>query len=150
MDVERIIKLIEEAEQSLKVLESISSLSWDNFFSDIRNRYTLRMAVVEVVESLVAASVRILREVKGEARQMGYVEVAKRLLDEKILAPSEADAFERLIRLRNIIIHRYWEVDDRRIYEEARGSGAGSIKRIIKRLKDYVLGSGGEKQIKAT
>lgn len=142
--MERIIKLIGEAEQSLKVLQSISSLSWDIFFSDIRNRYTLRMAVVEVVESLVAASVRILRELKGETRQMGYVEVARRLLDEGILAPSEADAFEGLIRLRNIIIHRYWEVDDRRIYEEARGSGVESIKSIVKGLMDYVLGGGGE------
>ena len=30
------------------------------------------------------------------------------------------ESLKALIRLRNLLIHRYWTVDDRRVYESAR------------------------------
>jgi uncharacterized protein YutE (UPF0331/DUF86 family) len=43
----------------------------------------------------------------------------------------------RLTRLRNLIIHRYWEVDDFRIYREARESGLGMIERFMEEVEKY-------------
>ena len=144
MDRERIERLLDEAERSLKVMRMIAALSPDEFLSDVRNRYALRMAVVEVVESIIAASVGILRESRGYTAHHGYVEVAKRLAEEGVLTSQEASDLERLTRLRNIIVHRYWEVDDRRIFEEARRNGIEAISRILSRLRGHVLGGRGE------
>ena len=139
MDKERIIRLIEEAKESLKIMEEIVSLSFEEFISDIRNRYTLRMAIVELVESLVVASARMIRETLMEGERVeGYVETVKKLMERRILAQNDVETLEKLIRLRNIIIHRYWEVDDRRIYNEAKGSGIEAVRRIVDRLMEYV------------
>ena len=43
-----------------------------------------------------------------------------------------------LARLRNLIVHRYWLVNDIRIYRESKESGISVIKEFIKEVKDYV------------
>ncbi|MBS7287793.1 MAG: hypothetical protein KIH01_03360 [Candidatus Freyarchaeota archaeon] len=40
--------------------------------------------------------------------------------------PETGDAFKRLVRLRNTIFHCHWNVDDVRIYEEAKRERIGS------------------------
>lgn len=46
---------------------------------------------------------------------------ALRLLADRVLVTSEElDDFVKLVRLRNLLVHRYWVVDDRRIYNSVR------------------------------
>ncbi len=44
----------------------------------------------------------------------------------------------RLVGLRNIIVHRYWSVDDMRIYDNAKRSGVGAVEKFIKEVLNYV------------
>jgi len=37
-----------------------------------------------------------------------------------------------------MIIHRYWEIDDERIYQEAKENGINTIRNFIKEVDDYV------------
>jgi len=37
-----------------------------------------------------------------------------------------------------MIVHRYWSIDDARIYREAKNSGISIIKELIKEVEDYV------------
>ncbi len=45
---------------------------------------------------------------------------------------------EKFGRLRNSIIHRYWEVDGSKIYREARDSGLKVIEKFIREVRTYV------------
>ncbi len=47
----------------------------------------------------------------------------------------------RLARLRDLVVHRYWEIDDARIYGEARGGGLGTIKRFVEEVGRFALGA---------
>ena len=42
-----------------------------------------------------------------------------------------------LIRLRNLLVHRYWTIDDKRIYASVK-SNFESVKNFLKRLREYV------------
>jgi uncharacterized protein YutE (UPF0331/DUF86 family) len=44
----------------------------------------------------------------------------------------------KLASLRNQIVHRYWTIDDLRIYKEAKENGLGTIESFIKEMTDYV------------
>jgi len=37
-----------------------------------------------------------------------------------------------------MIVHRYWRIDDTRIYREARGGGIDVIRRFIAEVQKYV------------
>lgn len=68
-------RLIAEIEESLKIAESITSLTFEEFTRDVRNRYTLRMVIVEVVEAAVNVGLYILREKLKVRSVEGYVDV---------------------------------------------------------------------------
>mgnify|MGYP000005724646 CR=1 FL=1 len=116
---ERIERLLAEIKDSLKIARSIINMKYDEFIHDIRNRYTLRLAVVEIVEASVSLGLYILREFLNIRRVEGYSQVFRKLVEHGVVSSRIGEEMEKLTRLRNLIIHRYWEVDDSRIYKEA-------------------------------
>jgi len=76
VDRERVSRLLEEVRESLKVVENIVSLNLSEFIGDVRNRYTLRLGVVEVDDA------RMYREVKEEGIRLvrRFVEEVERCL----------------------------------------------------------------------
>ncbi|MHA1209426.1 MAG: HepT-like ribonuclease domain-containing protein [Candidatus Freyarchaeota archaeon] len=49
------------------------------------------------------------------------------------------DEVAKLVGLRNLIAHRYWEADDSRIYREAVGSGLEIIKRFVREVEERAV-----------
>ncbi|MET1159349.1 MAG: HepT-like ribonuclease domain-containing protein [Thermoprotei archaeon] len=134
----RLEKLLDEIRESLALAKKIASLDYEEFMSDIRNRYTLRLALVEIVEAAVSIGLFILRNILGIEKIEGYVQIIRKLVENRILKPSIGEGIEKLVRLRNIIIHRYWEIDDSRIYREARGNGLRIVEEFVKEVEEFV------------
>jgi len=122
---------LRDLERSLNRARELVSLSEDEFLRDYRNSYTLRMLIVEMVESIINAGLLLARE-----EVETYAQVLDRLLEKGIIDASTANALKALIRLRNLIVHRYWEVDDLRIYREARAGGLDSIEGFISAIRE--------------
>jgi len=87
-------------------------LDEDIFLSDFRNRYTLRMVLVEIAEASATLSLHILRNLLDVRRIEGYTRIFDKLVEHGVLSQELSEGMRRFIRLRNLIIHRYWEVDD--------------------------------------
>ena len=113
-------------------------LDEDIFLSDFRNRYTLRMVLVEIAEASATLSLHILRNLLDVRRIEGYTRIFDKLVEHGVLSQELSEGMRRFIRLRNLIIHRYWEVDDIRIYREAKGSSLEIISRFLAEVEDYV------------
>jgi len=77
----------------------------------------VRYAIMEIVESLAIISSK-LAEVHGAVIE-GYVEVTKSLSRLSIVNSETDEMLVRLARLKNLLIHRYWVIDDGGIIEEA-------------------------------
>jgi len=137
VDKEKISKLIEEIEESLRVVEKIVSLDLNAFLADVRNRYTLRLSIVEIVEAATLIGLHILREQFND-RAEGYVQVFRKLLERGILSRDTGEGMIKLARLRNLIVHRYWDVDDVRVYVEIKEVGIELVKRFIREVEEHV------------
>ena len=86
MDVERVKRLLMDVEESLRVAESIVSLDYGEFVRDVGNRYTLRMALVEVVEAATSLGLALLRGA-GVGRVESYAQVFRKLVEHGMLSP---------------------------------------------------------------
>lgn len=139
MNDERIKRLLAEIRESLKIARSITDMEYDEFIRDIRNRYTLRLAIVEIVEASASLGLYILRKLLGIKRVEGYPHIFRRLVEHKVISPRIGEEMEKLTRLRNLIIHRYWEIDDSRIYRETKSNGLKIIEDLIKEVEEYVI-----------
>ncbi|RLE73202.1 MAG: DUF86 domain-containing protein [Thermoprotei archaeon] len=138
VSIEKIKRLIREIEDSLAIAKDIVSMDYSSFIQDIRNRYTLRLALVEIVEAAASLGLYLLRELRNIKKVEGYFQIFRKLVEQGVLSPETGEEMEKLARLRNLIIHRYWEVDDSKIYREARDSGLKVIEKFVREVGTYV------------
>ncbi len=83
----------------------------------IDEKYAIRYVIIVLVESLVALCTHIAREEFGY-RPKSYVDAVV-FVCERFQVPCTRDLVN-LVRLRNLLVHRYWVIDDRLIYENVR------------------------------
>jgi len=137
VDRDMVLRLIEEVSDYLSSLKEICKLSIDEYLSDRRNPYTLRYLLIVIVESSSKIAVSILERDFGVLPR-GYRESFTELYRKGVVRPSVGTRMEKLASLRNMLVHRYWEVDDLRLYEEARGGGIEAIESFLGEVRAYV------------
>jgi len=78
------------------------------------------------IRSTITARLEISRK-----KILGILELFLAVFQKNLL-----NMFFLVISLRNMIIHRYWEVDERRLYRESKES-IDLIKKFIEEVKNY-------------
>lgn len=122
-------KLLQEAEEALEVLKTYVN-------SGIRNlseAFAVRYAIIQIVESLAIVSSK-LAEAYGIVIE-GYVEAMRFLSKINIVSLEISEKLIKLARLRNLLVHKYWVVDDKRILKEARENGIKTIEVVIENIR---------------
>ena len=77
-------------------------------------KYSLRYHVVVLVEALASICLHI--SIEGFGREPRSYPECFKLLEEKGLIDCSEDLV-KMARLRNILIHRYWIIDDEKVYD---------------------------------
>ncbi len=139
MDDQRISYLLGEIRENLEIARNVLSQPIEDFLGDIRNRYTLRHVIVEIVEASVALGLYILRKLYGVEKVDGYTSVFKKMIEKGIISPQTSEEMVRLVRLRNLIIYKSWEVDDVRIYKEFKETDIRFIERFISEVEGNIF-----------
>jgi len=137
IDPDFIKRRINELKEALRYIEKILEEDEEKFVTDFKSRFTLRHLILMIVESAASIAMHILAE-KFSERAESYGEAFKKLSYHGVIGPSTALEMASLTRLRNLIVHRYWLVDDIRIYRESKGSGISIIKKFIEEVEEYV------------
>lgn len=137
IDREYIEKLLAEISEALDELRSIVSRPLAEVLSSRDLRYAMRFSVVLLVEALTDAAQHILVRCFS-IEPKSYVDALKKLVEVSIVRKELADRLAALARLRNIIVHRYWEIDDLRIYNEAKTNGIAVVESTMSDLKRWL------------
>lgn len=137
LSLEKLLKLKDEVEEALQVIERAVSKSLSEYLNNLESIYAVRYAIIKIVETLVVMGIYILEELFHEEVET-YKEVFKKLKCYGVITNSTAISMINLVSLRNLIIHRYWEVNDARIYREAKENGIEAIRKFIQEVINYV------------
>ena len=122
-------RLLVEAKSALKVLSEKAHK--EDLAED--EKYAVRYAVIQIVESLAIIASR-LGDRLGRPVE-GYVEAMRFLAEGGFVNASLKEELVRLARLRNLLVHRYWVIDDQRVISEARRGGVERIRRVLDELQ---------------
>jgi len=95
------------------------SLEEEAFLKDRKNIYTLRYLLIEAVEAMANICNHILTRLKGQVPK-GYPDCFEKLSDAGIITKELGNKLRKVASLRNIIIHKYWEIDDRKVFNSAK------------------------------
>lgn len=129
---------VSDARLALSELRRLASKSFGEMSVD--ERYSMRYNIIALVEAIVSLCIHIAVEEYG-LRPRTYRE-ALRLVSEKIGVECMGD-LEALVGLRNILVHRYWIVDDERIYRSIK-ENFKCIEKLLNRILEEYGGEGDE------
>lgn len=128
---------LREIEEALSYMKLILEKSEEEFTASFEFRFTLRHLVLLIVESAASIALHILSD-KFNKRVESYGEAFEELSYNNVIKPETARGMAALARLRNLIVHRYWLVNDSRIYQEAKASGMRLIGKFVEEVREYV------------
>ncbi len=137
LDMTRLHRLLEEIKEAKAIIESILRRTRDGFLADVEARYATRYAIVKIVEGAAVAGSYIL-ETRFDVIPESYVEVFDALSKKGVISYQVGEGFRRLVGLRNLVVHKYWDVDDGRIYDEAESNGLEVVEKFMREIEEYV------------
>ncbi len=132
MDSERLSRALRDLERSVNFMEQILNRPLGEFLNDDVAVYALRYAVIEAAEPAVQIGLILLRETR--ARPASYSEVFQMLGERGIIPRDLSAAMRRFAGLRNLLVHRYWEVDDARLYRELKEESLKTLRRFLRHV----------------
>jgi len=105
--------------ESLRKVKIYAVLPDDEFWSDERNILTVKHLLLQATEDAASICSHLLARLGGEAPS-GYAECFQGLERLGILSSDLTRRMMAMARFRNLLVHRYWEVDDQRVLQFAR------------------------------
>ena len=116
VDPIRVRDLLGHINESTRRLRELSRDSRTDFLADFRNTESAKYLFIAAAEAAIDICNHIVARAGGRAPST-YADCFVTLADLGVIAPSLAQQLQPLARFRNLLVHRYGEVDDERVYE---------------------------------
>jgi uncharacterized protein YutE (UPF0331/DUF86 family) len=105
--------------ESVAKIQAYSALPDSDFWADERNLYAIKYLLLQAMEALGSICVHVLAK-RFQVAVSNYATCFEELEKKGVLSSDLSKKLRKMIRFRNILVHRYWEVDDQRVLEYAR------------------------------
>ena len=103
-------------DRNLRFLEEMKTLSPDQFEESYKDVQAAKYSLLEIIEACIDIANYII-SVKGFRRAEEYSDMFKVLKEEEVIRKELATKLEDMARFRNLLVHRYGEIDNRRVLE---------------------------------
>lgn len=113
---ERIRTLATEVRAALDMLEMFKRYTKEQFFTDRSANERVRYNFIIAIQGMIDICNHIAAR-KARRAPTTYGDCFTVLAEIGILNKTLALNLKRLVGLRNILVHRYWQVDDEKIYD---------------------------------
>ena len=121
LDRNRIAKDIADIAMARREIERLIAVDQATFFSDSRNVFSVRYLIIQTVEAMTDICQHMLARTRGIPCD-GYIDCIVKAGEHGIISVALTERLRRLAALRNILVHRYWSIDDARVYIETKAN----------------------------
>lgn len=135
MPEKRVLEKIDKLEGYLDEIEGAMPLTFEEYRKGYRKRALERLLQVSI-ETIIDVCNLILKEEKFGVPS-DEEDVFSKLSQEEVLNESLADALRKMRGFRNILVHRYGEVDDRKVFEFLENE-LDDFSLFISKIKSYL------------
>jgi uncharacterized protein YutE (UPF0331/DUF86 family) len=136
IDRERIKRFISEIRNAILFISKCSEKSFEELTDS--DKYAIRYNIIVIAEAVSAIALHICRNIYGLEPETP-IHALKLLADRSFIQRSLSEELVKIIRLRNLLVHRYWVIDDKIIYDAVK-KNFRSVEEFIKRVLLFVGG----------
>lgn len=119
IDQEKIKQRISEIQESLKEIERLVSVDEKEFWSKKENIAAVKYYLLQAIESVGSICVHVAAK-KFNKGVSFFGECFEVLEKEGFLKKEVATELRKMVKFRNKLIHRYWEIDNENILKYAK------------------------------
>ena len=125
-------KLQADIKESINFINEVVSKPYSALSST--EKYAIRYSLIAIAEALTALAVHIARRALNKEPETP-IHALRIIRDEGLISEDECENLEKLIKLRNLLVHRYWAIDDKRIYDSIKEDFKTLIKSVERILR---------------
>jgi len=133
IDKDRIKQRISEVQESLTEIERLVSVDDKEFWAKKENMAAVKYYLLQAIESIGGICVHIAAK-KFNKGVSFFGECFEVLEKEGFLKKKLSGELRKMVKFRNKLTHRYWEIEDKHILEYAR-KDLGDFRDFIKEIK---------------
>jgi len=119
IDKEKIKQRFSEINESLQEIQRLASLGDKEFWSKKENIAAVKYYLLQAIESVGGICVHIAAK-KFNKGVSAFGECFEILGKEGFLTEDLVSQLRKMVKFRNKLMHRYWEIDDKNILEYSR------------------------------
>lgn len=140
-DKEKIAQRIYEVQLAISNLEKYVKMDESKFLSDGEKIAAAKYHLISIIEGCISICTHISVKEMHKVPD-GYATCFKILADNKVLSETLASNLGKMVGFRNILIHKYWEIDNKKVYQYIK-TEIGNIQEYLKIVRDrYLRGKG--------
>lgn len=114
-DPVRIRELLGTMADAERRLRELAAEPEEAFLADYRNTESAKYLLIVATESAIDICNHLVARQGGRAPE-DYADCFSVLTTLGVIEPDLADRLRRMARFRNLLVHLYWQVDNRRVY----------------------------------
>jgi uncharacterized protein YutE (UPF0331/DUF86 family) len=124
---EYISRLASEVRSSITFILRVVGKPFENLSE--AEKYAIRYHLITIAEALTSIALHVCRNVLNQ-RPETPIHAFKLLVEGKVISNEVFMKLSKFMGLRNLLVHRYWVINDENIYE--------SIKRDFKCVEEFL------------
>jgi len=127
LNEEHVEARIREVNDAVQMLRDLTAKRFEEL--TVHERLSMRYLLIQLVEAASSICMHILLSAFNETAE-GFPECFARLVVKGIIPEDLASRLSSAARLRNLLVHRYWVINDEKVYK--------SVKRGLRDFEDFV------------
>ncbi|MCZ7397798.1 MAG: DUF86 domain-containing protein [Candidatus Methanoperedens sp.] len=128
--------MIDLIDENIRLIEEIRSQGYESFSGSFRDIQAAKHSLQEAIEACLDIGSHIISE-KGFRRPENYKEIFKVLEEEGIIDSELSVKLQEMAQFRNLLVHRYGQIDTRRIYI-IMSNDLKDIQAFVKNILKYI------------
>jgi len=107
--------MIDIIDENIRLIEDIRSQGYESFSGSFRDIQAAKHSLQEAIEACLDIGSHIIAE-KGFRRPEDYKEIFKVLEENGIIDHVLSEKLQEMAQFRNLLVHRYGQIDIKRVY----------------------------------
>jgi uncharacterized protein YutE (UPF0331/DUF86 family) len=128
---------VREINDAVQTLEDLSSKDFTQLA--LFEKLSIRYLIIQLVEAASSICMQILLGFFNETAE-GFPECFARLSLKGVIPEDLGYKLASAARLRNLLVHRYWTIDDEKVYTSVK-KGLEDFKTFISRIRNFLEGA---------
>jgi uncharacterized protein YutE (UPF0331/DUF86 family) len=136
INLEKLKKRIGEIKENREKIRKYVSIPDDEFWKDERNILAIKHLLLQSIEACGSICNHVLAK-RFSKSPSSFPECFEILYNTKVITKELSIKLRQIARFRNILVHRYWEIEDKKILDYAR-TNLEDFDLYIKSVTDFL------------